>query len=498
MSQDNISKRLDFLHSLTARREPVNSRVKYKDDLKNQNSLFFKTEGERDSARIIHSAAFRRLQNKMQVLFIGDGDYFRTRLTHTLEVMQIARGIMYYLQSVIENEGIVEGKISKYEIMSIFPGNHVLEAICYAHDIGHPPFGHGGEKQLNKEMLGYGGFEGNAQTLRILTHGNEHSEKNGFNLMKRTILGVMKYPVLYSEVFRKNSKEQDSNNVNANDAIKPPKCIYDTDADIRDWVLEDFSENDRKLFISYDEVEGEHAKSKYKSLDCSIMNIADDIAYACHDLEDAMKIGILTKDTVLKVLVGYGESEEKRKAILEKNEPLLKYLFDHIGIGNSNQSIEKSLVELLDILYIKREFKNIFSKIISFFIQGCVLKCNDNFESLLLRYNVKFKNEMYEKILELFKKDLSYDQVITSYKIKQMEFKGIFMLKNVFVAFKENPKYMPEDVYLEYKMYDDAGDDAGKYRVICDYISGMSDNFLTKMYSKLYTPNYGSVGDLMI
>ena len=110
------------------RKEVVNSRVEY-------------NQYERDAARILHSSAFRRLQNKMQVQFIGDSDYYRTRLTHSLEVMQIGRGILYHLNNINKEE----------EVKEILPPVHLMEAICLAHDLGHPPFGHAGEKALHKK-----------------------------------------------------------------------------------------------------------------------------------------------------------------------------------------------------------------------------------------------------------------------------------------------------------------------------------------------------------
>ncbi len=117
----------------------------------------------REYARLIHSAAFRRLQNKTQVLGLGENDFYRARLTHSLEVMQIGSGI-------IERLFKLESITKEYpELTSYLPPMRLIEAICLAHDIGHPPFGHGGEIALNYCMLKHGGFEGNGQTLRILT-----------------------------------------------------------------------------------------------------------------------------------------------------------------------------------------------------------------------------------------------------------------------------------------------------------------------------------------
>ena len=240
------------------RKEVVNSRVEY-------------NQYERDAARILHSSAFRRLQNKMQVQFIGDSDYYRTRLTHSLEVMQIGRGILYHLNNINKEE----------EVKEILPPVHLMEAICLAHDLGHPPFGHAGEKALHKKMEEFGGFEGNAQTFRIITRLGEFSSNNGFNLTRRATLGVVKYPVFYENV--RNEKYSE----------KPPKCLYSSEKDIFDWLLEPFSSKDKELFQSSVINIDKHNKSKYKTLDTSIMEKADDIAYAFHDFEDAIKLNII-------------------------------------------------------------------------------------------------------------------------------------------------------------------------------------------------------------
>jgi len=121
---------------------------------------------QRDRARILHSAAFRRLQSKTQVMSSSQSDFYRTRLTHSLEAAQIGSGITAQLRS-------------KYPDLcqKLFPHDDTLiEAICLAHDIGHPPFGHGGEVALNFMMRDHGGFEGNGQTFRIVARLEPFSE----------------------------------------------------------------------------------------------------------------------------------------------------------------------------------------------------------------------------------------------------------------------------------------------------------------------------------
>jgi dGTPase len=143
-----------------------------------------------DYARIIHSASFRRLQGKTQILSLGDSDFYRTRLTHSLEVAQIAYGLVRQL----------EKDCASHPVADKFPVQNLVQSISLTHDLGHPPFGHGGEIALNYCMREYGGFEGNAQTLRILTRLEKFSESAGSNLTRRTLLGILKYPAKYSKV----------------------------------------------------------------------------------------------------------------------------------------------------------------------------------------------------------------------------------------------------------------------------------------------------------
>lgn len=137
-----------------------------------------------DYARVIHSAAFRRLQGKTQILNLGDGDFYRTRLTHSLEVAQIAGGLVQQLR----------GMAGDHPAAAVLPDRSMIQAIACAHDLGHPPFGHGGEVALNWCMADAGGFEGNGQTLRLLSRPLDAAPEPGVNLTSRSLLGVLKYP----------------------------------------------------------------------------------------------------------------------------------------------------------------------------------------------------------------------------------------------------------------------------------------------------------------
>ncbi|MFT5896920.1 MAG: dGTPase, partial [bacterium] len=164
-------------------------------ELHNNPARGFNSTGEdsqfqRDRARIIHSASFRSLQSKTQVLGLGESDFYRTRLTHSLEVAQVGSGICEWLR---------DQKINAPHT-NLIPSFSLIEAVCLAHDIGHSPFGHGGEVAMNTMMRDHGGFEANGQTLRILARLGEYSPSCGLDLTRRTMLGTIKYPAMYSEV----------------------------------------------------------------------------------------------------------------------------------------------------------------------------------------------------------------------------------------------------------------------------------------------------------
>lgn len=261
------------------------------------------TEDARDSAavdysRVIHSASFRRLQGKTQILNLGDSDFYRTRLTHSLEVAQVAGGIVEQFRK--DYAGRDEA--------TYLPDLSMIQALGAVHDLGHPPFGHGGEVALNYCMRDAGGFEGNGQTLRILARLEKFSAAAGANLTRRTLLGVLKYPVAHLTVANQDIQPRLADPAQATTiriidraSSKPPECYLDSERDVVDWILQGVGPHDQDLFRGWQERDGEHGKALHKSFDCSIMNLADDISFGVHDLEDAVALGLITPQDVERI-----------------------------------------------------------------------------------------------------------------------------------------------------------------------------------------------------
>jgi dGTPase len=222
-----------------------------------------------DYCRVIHAPSFRRLQGKTQLFPGTESDFFRNRLTHSIEVAQIAKDIALRINY-------------KYKLMDKYSGEinaDICEIAGLVHDIGHPPFGHNGEKALDDCMKEYGGFEGNAQTLQILMKTekkikDENGRRYGLNLTSRVLASTLKYDNIISlqrskgEGLIKGYYEHFSEDINK----------------IKDNILE-FDKN-IKIF---------------KTIECQIMDIADDIAYSTYDIEDALKARFLTPQSILSM-----------------------------------------------------------------------------------------------------------------------------------------------------------------------------------------------------
>lgn len=412
---------------------------------------------QRDRARIIHSAAFRRLQAKTQILGIGESDFYRTRLTHSLEVAQIGSGISEFLH---------EKYNSDEDIKKWIPSLSLIETIGLSHDLGHPPFGHGGEVALNYAMINEGGFEGNGQTLRIITKLGEYSPLNGMDLTRRSILGILKYPSPYSKMH--NYKTTISNTqippVNL-DNYHPPKCYLDDEINDVNWVLHSIPPHDILTFTDIQHNENKHHKTKYKSFDTSIMELADDISYGVHDLEDGIALGLITKDMWMNEVVPEIKIHKENK-IIDELDFYTEKLF-----SSSN-----------------KDRKHAISKLIGHFISSISVKRKELFETELLDLGVTLPNDS-QKILESLK-SLVMSRVIKTPEVQVLEYKGQQIVLRLFEVLSSNPeRLLPRSTFEKHKNAEN------KERVICDYISGMTDNYATKLYHKLFTPSNGSIFD---
>ncbi|MFO6422326.1 anti-phage deoxyguanosine triphosphatase [Motilimonas sp. KMU-193] len=407
---------------------------------------------QRDRARILHSAAFRRLQSKTQVLSTGANDFYRTRLTHSLEVSQIGTGIVAQL------------KQKQPELAHLLPSTSLIEAICLSHDIGHPPYGHGGEVALNYMMRAHGGFEGNGQTLRIVSKLEPYTPENGMNLARRTLLGLLKYPALISQVKSDIAPEPPVNfrQLKASDWA-PAKGIYDDDKDILDWILMPLSDSDREhlSLTRPNEDPKNHQKTRYKSLDCSLMELADDFAYGIHDLEDAIAMGIVNKRLW--------------------QEQVACKLADIDGFW-----LSKDINNLTDKLFSDHHYqrKDAIGALVNALITSVHIQPVEiRFDEPLLQYHALLTPDM-EQVLNVLKQFV-FNYVISKTELQIMEYRGQQVVMELFEAFAGDPKrLLPNDTKARWQAATEHGHSG--YREIADYISGMTDGHALRLHGNLF------------
>jgi dGTPase len=420
-----------------------------------------RTPFQRDRARILHSAAFRRLQSKTQVMGSGQSDFYRTRLTHSLEAAQIGSGISAQLRC-------------KYPELSekLFPADDTLiEALCLAHDIGHPPFGHGGEVALHYMMREHGGFEGNGQTFRILTCLEPFSEHYGMNLSRRTLLGILKYPQTLNRLEKAipATEPKSFRQLKAND-WHPPKGLYLDDQATLDWLLAPLSIQDKTLYqqIKTTSDKNKHGKTRFKSLDCSIMELADDIAYGIHDLEDAIVTGVVNR-------------EDFENNVIAK----LQQLDDQWLQTYSNSLADKLFSDLHHLQ------KDAIGGLVNYLITAIELvdltQTDDiAFEETLLQYNAKLP-QITLAALQIFK-DFVLKFVIKQPNIQRVEYQGQQIVMEIFEALASDPmRLLPKHTAKRWQLTQDKGENS--HRIIADYVAGMTDVYATKLYSTLFVPH---------
>jgi dGTPase len=341
---------------------------------------------ERDRDRIIHCAAFRRLEYKTQVFINHEGDYYRTRLTHSLEVAQIARGIARRLHL---NEDLAE-------------------ALALAHDLGHTPFGHTGEHVLNQLMKEHGGFEHNRQSLRIVDELEErYPAHNGLNLSFETREGIIKH-----------SSEYDRPGVDGLDELEP---------------------------------------GLQPTLEAQIIDLADEIAYNNHDIDDGLKAGYLNleelatvplwHETSLSVASKFPGLDEQRQ-ICQTISHLIGLLINDL-VQTTVDTVAQAKVTTLDDV---RQ-------------QGCRL--------------VTFSPEMAARNRAL--KTFLWQRLYSHYKVERMRVKSERFITLLFQSYAEHPSLLPPAYQEKFRT-------CGQMRVICDYIAGMTDRYALDEYRRLFDP----------
>ena len=454
----------------------------------------YRTRFRRDYARLIHCAGFRRLQGKTQ-LFPGiESDFFRNRLTHSIEVAQIAKSIAIRLSH-------------KYK-RKIKPINTVLaEFAALAHDLGHPPFGHVGERALDHCMLQHGGYEGNAQTLRILAK-IEKSYKDtdercgiskkgkdkryGLNLSYRALASILKYD---NQIPKKRSK----------DGIE--KGYYYTEEslvkEIKKAVVPNLKRN----------------HSNFMTIECSIMDVADDIAYSTFDLEDILKAGFLTPLSILSKKEYYPEvarrvsdalassfSEDNVKSVLFDLflEPLTaefkqvpKPVGDNQQGSNANsvgqEDIKQFSVATASIIdsasnrYSQDPYHRsaLISHLIGRYVRGVELDLNESYPQLSRAY----LNEAYRREVEVLKQ-FTFVSQITSPRLKVLAYRGRDIVEKIFNTLWQEQALLPK-TYQE--MIQRFSDESLQKRVICDYISGMTDRYALEFYARITSERAESI-----
>ena len=406
-----------------------------RDDFNADRKEDYRSVFHQDRDRIMFTFTFRRLQAKTQVFQAGEYDFYRTRLTHSMEVANIAKSLAVWLRT----------KNAAVQIDA-----DLLEAICLAHDIGHPPFGHSGERVLNALMENYGGFEGNAQTLRILTRTiyNRGAGRSGMSPSRALLDGVLKYKRLHRD--RAGEKNH---------------FIYDDQADVLEFC---FGTPDLKASLS-----GE-AANDFKSLECQIMDQADDIAYSCFDIVDGAKARFLTADRLTA-----WSADQKLDAL-------------------QNQQLNELLAMMKS-----GKLESKMNGIIGELIQGTSLAAAENFMSARTnRHAYGLVIDPAGKSRIRLHKALCRELIFGSSALQQIEFKGGHVLRELGDALFQNylnetdkPLLLvPNELHhavcaLETK--------PARARLLCDHLSGMTDAYALRSYKRLFDPDYGSISELI-
>lgn len=440
---------------------------------------FGRSPFRRDYGRLLHSPSFRRLQGKTQLFPGEESDFFRNRLTHSLEVAQVGKGIAQML-----NAKVPELKGNEIDL-------DVIEFAGLAHDLGHPPFGHNGEKALDDCMKQYGGFEGNAQTLRILSRVEKKvfsrsvdssnvsgiSEvgedlRLGLNLTYRSLAAILKYDAKIP--------------LNRAPKDKLHKGYYASEE-----VL--VQEIKRHVGTPPDGV-------PFKTIECQIMDLADDIAYSAYDLEDAMKGGfthpLLLLDRLKDEALVDRLTEKVKNEVEDVNrEEVFAAVVDMMAVGDEKATTAKGAdaaeSSIKDTLRIYRESKlraadgrmrtSFSSEIVGAAMRGVSIDVdsgkNLKFAKLEVERDIKIKIEAL--------KHLNYLLTIMSPRLKVVEYRGYEVVNTLFETLSDEEKghvLLPDDVQAMLRLVRTQEE---KKRLICDFVAGMTDRYALEFYGRL-------------
>ena len=354
----------------------------------------YRTDYQRDRDRIIHSSAFRRLEYKTQVFVNHEGDMFRTRLTHSIEVAQLSRTIARILEL---NEDL-------------------SETIALAHDLGHTPFGHAGQDALNACMKDYGGFEHNLQSLRVVDKLEQsYADFPGLNLTFESREGILKHC-----------------------ATKNAKQLGDV---------------------------GERFLNKQRaSLEAQAVNLADEIAYNNHDVDDGLRSGLLDIEQLLEVRLFKQQFD-----VVNKEYPGIK---DRRQIHEIiRRMINRQVVDLIETT------KTNLSRI----KPNCIDDVRNQNDDL-----ANFSSEMLEMNLEL--KRFLRTHMYAHYRVHRMSSKAAHIIQQLFNAFLSDPKLLNPKNRQIVMQKEQQNAEMGKARAVSDYIAGMTDRYAIAEYGKIFDP----------
>ena len=357
----------------------------------NEDQSNYRNEFQRDRDRIIHSSAFRRLEYKTQVFVNHEGDMFRTRLTHSIEVSQIGRTIARALNV---NEDLTE-------------------AICLAHDLGHTPFGHAGQDALNSCMKDFGGFEHNLQSLRIVDLLEErYADFPGLNLTYETREGILKH------------------------------CS-------------------QKNALGLGELGQRFIKKNKPSLEAQIANIADEIAYNNHDIDDGLRANLLNIDSLREskfVESNYREVVKKWKDLNERQirHEIVRRMIDYIV---------SDLIETSKDLIGKYKPASVDS------IRGC--------GKSLIKMSQTTEKE-HNNLKKILRKNLYQHE-----QVNLMSQRATETVKYLFNIYMEQPIFLTDELHMKITKDSRIKDEQRKARIIADYIAGMTDRFALSEYKRI-------------